>query len=145
MAFGKDVFEAVGDAAAEILQAKERRGAFPVKSHCDRLAPMQQIESAKGVKSRIAHGFFGEIILVQRKLGSNDSDVAYGNRVFRGDEDRIATDLNRVLRGTDYGGANARRGFHNKQAQIADALMNFTGEQWSEITEARLGTIVNEF
>ena len=74
---------------------------------------MQQIESAKGVKSCIAHGFFGEIILIQRKLGSNDGDVAYGNRVFRGDEDRIATNLNRVLRGTDYGGANARRGFHD--------------------------------
>ena len=83
VAFGKDIFEALGNAAAESLQAKERRGTFPVKSHCDGLASMQQIESAKGVKSRIAHGFFGEVILVQRKLGSNDGDVAHGNRVFR--------------------------------------------------------------
>ena len=125
MTFGKDIFEALGNAAAEKLQAKERRGTFPVKSHCDGLASMQQIQPAKGVKRCIAHGFLGEIILIQRKLGSNDGDVAYGNRVFRGDKDRIATDLNRVLRGADNGGANARRGFHDKQAQIAHALMNF--------------------
>ena len=49
-----------------------------MKSHCDGLATMQQIESAKGVKRRIAHGFFGEIILIQRKLGSHDGNVAHG-------------------------------------------------------------------
>ena len=49
MAFGKDIFESLGNAAAESLQAKERRRAFPVKSYGYGLAPMQQIEPAKGV------------------------------------------------------------------------------------------------
>ena len=35
-------------------------------------------------------------------------------------------------------------GFHDKQAQIARALMHFIGEERSEIAEARLGAIVDE-
>ena len=63
------------------LQPGEGRRAVPVKRHCDRLATVQHVEAAQSAEQRVANLFFGQVILVERKLRRDYADVAHRHRI----------------------------------------------------------------
>src|SRR5581483_8059349 len=110
----------------------------------DGLAAVQQIQAAKRAQQRLAHGFFAELVLIERKLRRDHGDVAHRHGALGRDENRVAAHLHGVLRSADHGGADARVGLHDEKAEIAGAAARFLGDQRPEIAEAVFRTPVDE-
>src|SRR2546429_4400653 len=125
------------DAGRDRMQAPMRGIAAPRERKRDRAFPFLEV----GARERAAHGGsdgIGGDVAVGREVARQHRQVLQRQLVGIGDQDGVAADLNRKLRGADDGCANAlaRVPDRSKVASMRQQMAQLLGEVGAEIAEA---------
>ena len=134
------------NAGRDRMQAPMRGIAAPRERKRDRAFPFLEV----GARERAAHGGsdgIGSDVAVGREVARQHRQVLQRQLVGIGDQDGVAADLDRELRGADDGRANAlaRVPDRSKVAPMRQQMAQLLGEVGAEIAEAPSFALVEIF
>jgi phosphate transport system permease protein len=115
------------DPTKGIQTAKSCR-TFPAITQRHRLLALMQIKPAQRRAHTVRHSLWINHFFRQRQIGHNHRNIAHGQNIMRGDKNRAAADLNRILRRAHHCCANALIRLFNRRAPSLNAALNGFGK-----------------